>query len=154
MRARGGSERGDHVGEFIGREAIEEEVRGDRIEAIVRRWKFGQCGGLKLEAIRIRDGAGLRAGAREHSRARVDTEDFEIWKTSGGRAQEMAVPNACNHQTLARCEGIEMSDACTLKTRAGEEALHPSVVRGEDVEGHGRGFSENLGRTALGRERT
>lgn len=107
--------------------------------------KGGKGGGLEMEAGGIRDGMGVRAGVGEHALARVDAEDFEIGKACRGGVEEVTVTDAGDQQALATLEGVEMGNAGALEATAGEEAFHPGVVRCEDVEGHERGASGNVG---------
>ncbi len=92
--------------------------------------------------------------ASEHRGARVDADDFKLRVAERARAQEVTVPDACDQEALAMLECIEMGDAGALQARAGEETFHPSIVRCEEVEGHGRGSSENVDGITIGSERT
>lgn len=136
-RARGGSERCNNEGEFVGREAVEEERRGERVEGGELRLKPRKGGGLKMEAGGIWDGAGVGLSVGEHADARVDADDFEVGKAKRGGAKEMAVADARDEETFAVRERVEVGDASALETRAGENAFKPGVVRSEKVERHG-----------------
>jgi hypothetical protein len=130
-------ERGDHLGKFAGREAIEEEIGHDGIEARGRRLPGGQRRVDEFHAAKI-EVCATRAslGLGEHAGAGVEIRDRELRESPCERTEKMSVAAADNQEVLAAGECLEPRRAAALQARAGEGALHPRVVGREAIETH------------------
>jgi hypothetical protein len=134
---RGAGEFGDELLELVGTKAIEEKMRNDEVERIRGRRVFD---GVRVKERDFRgweiEGAKAILCDGEHASAGIDAGDFGGGKFLAEGGEELAGAFAEDEDGTRCGELVQVRDAGVLEFAAGQERLHPAVMRRDQIEAH------------------